>query len=98
MKRFAKPDKQMPEWEEICATAMSVQNIHLMASKLNIGGFWSSHTWAKACRDSPEFKKYLNLEEEDKVMGAFLLGKYDLDKSSKFKSSRTPMENKIQWR
>lgn len=96
MKRYAKPDKKMPEWEETCAVAMSVQNMQLMAAKLNIGSFWSSHTWAKYCRDSPEFKKYLNLEEEDKIMGALVFGKYDSDKT--FKSARTPMETKIQRR
>ena len=35
MKRQAKPEKLLPEWEEICAVAMSVQNMHLMATSLN---------------------------------------------------------------
>ena len=46
MKRQARPDKRLPEWEEICAVAMSVQNMHLMLTSLSqVGGFWSSHTW-----------------------------------------------------
>lgn len=50
MKRQAKPEKLMPEWEELCATAMAVQNIHLQATAMDIGVFWSSHTWCKDCR------------------------------------------------
>jgi nitroreductase len=31
-----------PEWEEISAVAMAVQNMHLMACSLGLGGKWSS--------------------------------------------------------
>ena len=34
----AKQEKVMPEWEELSATACSVQNIYLMAHALGIGG------------------------------------------------------------
>ena len=47
MRRQAVPDKRMPEWEEMCATAASVQNMHLMAAGMGLGAFWSSHTWCK---------------------------------------------------
>ena len=40
MKRQAKPNKRLPEWEEICAVACAVQNMHLMATSMNhIGAF-----------------------------------------------------------
>lgn len=42
MKRKALPDKLMPEWEEVAATACAVQNMHLMATSLGIAGYWSS--------------------------------------------------------
>ena len=43
----------MPEWEEMCAVAMSVQNMQLQAAALgNVGCFWSSHTWCKDARES----------------------------------------------
>ena len=35
MKRQARPDRRLPEWEEISAVAMSVQNIYLMTTTLN---------------------------------------------------------------
>jgi len=97
MKRKALPDKLLPEWEEICATACSVQNIHLALTGLpGWGGFWSSHTWCKHARDSKEFKEYLGLESEDRVFGAFILGKVAPGK--KFKSTRGKWEDKITWR
>ncbi|MBT8265363.1 MAG: nitroreductase, partial [Bacteroidia bacterium] len=36
------PNESLPEWEEIAATAMSVQNLWLMATELGLGGYWSS--------------------------------------------------------
>ena len=42
MRRQSKPDKRLPEWEEICSVAMSVQNMHLITTKLDhVGGYWS---------------------------------------------------------
>lgn len=53
MKRQALPEKLMPEWEELCAVAMAVQNMHLMATSMgDVAAFWSSHTWCKDARDS----------------------------------------------
>ncbi len=69
----------MPEWEEIFAVAMSVQNMHLMATAMGDGaGFWSSHTWCKRARDSREMRNFLNLSGEDRVFGAFLLIKVQI--------------------
>ena len=96
MKRF--PDK-VPEWEEICAVAMSVQNMHLMANALDVGGFWSSQTWSRRCRDDPVYKKYVGLDgPEDRVFGAFLIGKVDPEVKAKVKSSRGNIEDKICWK
>jgi len=101
MKR-QQPDEdgnRMPEWEEICAVAMSVQNMHLMATSIgDIAGFWSSHTWCKRARDSKEMRQFLNLDyDEDRVFGAFLLGRYDSNKKH-FRSARTPIMEKVQIR
>merc|ERR1719322_1065118 len=52
MKRQALADKKLPEWEEICAVASSVQNLHLaLTSVPGMAGFWSSHTWCRSFRD-----------------------------------------------
>jgi len=88
---------KLPEWEEVSAVAMSVQNMHLMASALDIGGFWSSHTWARKCRDSPEYKqRVLGLEDEaDRAFGAFVIGKVDAETKNKIRSARQSIESKV---
>lgn len=96
MKRQALPDKLLPEWEELCAVATSVQNFHLMATSLGLGVFWSSHTWCKDGRDSAEMKHYLNFKDEDRILGALTVGRYD--PSRKFTSTRTPIDKKLQYR
>jgi len=97
MKRQALLDKRLPEWEEICATAMAVQNLHLAVTSLEgVAGDWSSHTWCKEARDSPELAEHLGLDREDRVFGAFVLGKYDTTK--KFRSKRGDWREKIRWR
>ncbi len=100
MKRQALKDVRLPEWEEICALACSVQNMHLMSTGLeNVGAFWSSHTWCKRARDSKEIKSeyfaHLLDNDEDRVFGAFLLGKYD--SSKKFRSTRSNLARKIHY-
>jgi nitroreductase len=58
----------VPEWEEIAATAMAVQNMYLTCTAYNVGCYWST----------PEAKDYLNeflgLEENEKCYGLFYMG------------------------
>ena len=65
---------------------------------LQVGAFWSSHTWCKSARDSPELrKKYFGSlldDPEDRVFGAFILGTYDNNRK-KFHSSRSDIKTKI---
>jgi nitroreductase len=65
------PRASIPEWEEIAATAMAVQNLWLTAHSLNIGGYWSS----PAIKD--HLHKHIALEPGEKCLGFFYLGKYD---------------------
>ena len=96
MKRQAREDKLMPEWEELSAVAMSVQNIHLMATALGLGCFWSSHTWCKDARESVELKEHFGFEARDKILGCLVLGRYDTSK--KYTSTRGPVLKKVQFR
>ena len=91
--------RRMPEWEEICAVATSVQNIHLMITAMeDIAGYWSSQTWCRRARDSKEMREYLNLiGDEDRVFGAFAIGRYDSN-AKKFRSIRRPIWDKVQFR
>lgn len=92
----------LPEWEEICAVAMAVQNMHLMTAAMeDVGGFWSSHTWCRRARDSPEFRRFVGFDDatasEDRIFGAFVLGKVDPKKRSAFRSTREDIQKKLVW-
>ena len=96
MKRQAK-EQRLPEWEEISAVAMSVQNMHLMTTTLDrVGGYWSSLNWCRLARDSGELKQTyfgeLLDDPEDRIFGAFVLGKYAEGKT--FRSVRSDIQLK----
>ena len=96
MRRQALPDKRMPEWEEMCATACSVQNLHLMATSMGIGGYWSSQTWCKDAWESEDVKEHFNISKEDRFLGAFTIGQ--VDPSTKFRSTRRPILDTVEFR
>jgi len=83
------PKKSIPEWEEIAATAMAVQNMWLAASSLNIGMYWST----------PEFKNQLHqlisLKEGEKCYGFLYLGKFE--KNSTLLERQSSIEDKTEW-
>ncbi|WP_019037894.1 nitroreductase family protein [Psychroflexus tropicus] len=65
------PKGKPPEWEEISAVAMAVQNMWLACTALSIGAYWSS----------PSLKDlvggYFDLQEGESCLGFFYMGKYD---------------------
>lgn len=63
--------ESIPEWEEIAATAMAVQNMWLTASSIGIGAYWSSPGIIKFLGD------FIPLAEGEKCIGLFYLGNYD---------------------
>lgn len=64
-------NESVPEWEEIAATAMAVQNMWLTASTMQIGTYWSSPGVIQFLGD------FVTLSEGEKCIGLFYLGKYD---------------------
>lgn len=66
--------ERIPEWEEIAATAMAVQNIWIYASTLDMGGYWS--TGAPAVE---ALRQRLTLQEGEKILGMFFLGRHDYE-------------------
>jgi nitroreductase len=85
------PKKSVPEWEEIAATAMAVQNIWLTASELGIGMYWSS---PKAI-ESETVKNFLELANEESCLGFLYMGYPEsiIDQ----KANRSPISEKIVW-
>lgn len=59
----------VPEWEEIAATSMAVQNMYLTATAHEIGCYWSSPGIIS------HLNEYLDLEENQRCLGLFYLGK-----------------------
>ncbi|GMN11529.1 hypothetical protein MTsPCn9_25930 [Croceitalea sp. MTPC9] len=82
------PNESLPEWEEVAATAMAVQNMWLTATDLGIGSYWSS----------PGLIKYMNeffdLNDGERCLGFFYLGYYD---EELLEGTRQPIENKTVW-
>lgn len=58
----------LPEWEEVAATAMAVQNMWLRATELGIGSYWSTPT------NMIFFNEFLPLEKGEKCLGFFYMG------------------------
>lgn len=64
------PKEAIPEWEEIAAVSMSVQNMWLMAHDLGYGCYWSS---PKSFANMEEFDS-ITVSEYDKFLGFLYLG------------------------
>jgi len=58
----------VPEWEEIAATSMAVQNMYLTCTANNIGCYWSSPKIVDHLKDA------LTIEENQKCLGLFYMG------------------------
>lgn len=67
------PKEQIPEWEEVAATAMAVQNMWLTASQYGLGAYWSSPSFI----NTESCKKFLLLEERERCLGFFYLGHHE---------------------
>lgn len=80
--------EQLPEWEEIAATAMAVQNLWLTATSLGLGGYWSS----------PELIKYMDefftLNQGERCLGFFYLG---YPEGPRPERTPNPIEEKVEW-
>tara|TARA_R110002124_G_scaffold120895_6_gene278969 strand:- start:26522 stop:27076 length:555 start_codon:yes stop_codon:yes gene_type:complete len=83
------PNESIPEWEEIAATAMAVQNMWLVAHTMKIGAYWGS----------PSVVKYMNeffeMNEGEQCLGFFYMGKYDEELPEGHRA--TPIDEKTVW-
>ena len=79
----------LPEWEEIAATAMAVQNLWISCVNSNIGGYWSTPKYINKLRT------FLKLNADEICLGFFYLGVHDSKKTNK--TRRDNISDKIQW-
>ncbi|HKK88072.1 MAG TPA: nitroreductase [Saprospiraceae bacterium] len=63
--------ERVPEWEELAAVSMAVQNLWLGCLRNGVGGYWSTPKWRESLSDA------LQLKENEKCLGFFYLGHYD---------------------
>lgn len=61
----------VPDWEEISAVSMAVQNMYLTCTANNIGCYWSSPKIVEQLKDA------LTIEENQQCLGLFYMGSLD---------------------
>ena len=79
---------RVPEWEEIAAVSMAVQNIWLSCYVNNIGSYWST----PALKD--DYAKHSGLNSNQKSLGFFFMGSYKHVETPKL---REGLESKVEW-
>ena len=62
---------KVPQWEELAATAMAVQNMYLTCNAHQIGCYWSTP------KEAENLNKFLNLEDNQMCLGLFYMGKLE---------------------
>jgi nitroreductase len=67
---------------------MSVQNMWLMCTKLNIGSYWSSPKIIDSIHE------FTNLNKGEKCLGIFYMGNYDKEINTRIPR---PIEDKVIW-
>jgi nitroreductase len=81
--------KRIPEWEEMAAVSMAVQNMWLTATDLGLGAFWAT----------PPFLIYiqsmLELKPGQQLLGFFFVGHVAMDFPS---PGRVPVSQKVIWK
>jgi nitroreductase len=82
------PEARVPEWEEIAAVSMAVQNIWLGCTERNLGCYWSSPSFIV---DAPDFP---GLQPGERCLGLFYIGHHNLPE---LPGKRQPVGEKVRW-
>ena len=83
------PNESLPEWEEVAATSMAIQNMWLASKSLGIGMYWSSPGFKDKLAD------FLPLETGEKCLGFLYLGQFDGELEDLERQSS--IDEKTQW-
>lgn len=78
----------VPEWEEVAAVSMAVQNMWLCCTEMGIGCYWSSPGLIK------HVDGFFDLSKGERCLGFFYMGYYDGKISSE---SRNSIHKKTVW-
>ena len=85
------PKESLPEWEEIAAVSMAVQNIWLSAADFGIGMYWATPKPSS----SEAVASFLKLDTNERCFGFLYLGYAETNPDQK--AVRTPIEDKTLW-
>lgn len=83
------PKERVPEWEELAATAMAVQNMWLTCTANKVGCYWSSPKLISYVGD------FFEMKEGESCLGFFYLGNYDAIPDHKIE--KKPIGDKVEW-
>lgn len=83
------PGKRLPEWEEIAAVSMAVQNMWLHATELDLGAFWATPAFINLLND------ILEIQDGQKCLGFFYVGNIMVDYPS---PGRGDIGAKVEWK
>lgn len=83
---------KISELEEIEAVACAVQNMHLYASTLGLGAYWSSPPAVL----SDDFRDFVGLSSAGKVLGLFYVG-WPKQGFQWPTGRRQPIDSKVRW-
>ena len=81
--------ESVPEWEEIAATAMAVQNMWLTCVENNIGCYWSSPKYMSLMND------FFKLKNNQRCLGFFYMGGYI--HKNQLPTNRKLLSEKVEW-
>ncbi len=83
------PKASIPEWEEVAATAMAVQNMWLTCTANQIGCYWSSPVLIN------DMDQFFDFEEGESCLGFFYMGHYEHTEMIPIK--RNSITDKVVW-
>lgn len=90
--------RRYPEREEVAAVACAVQNMHIMATALQLAAYWSS--WYDHFAESSEGAAFHGLDalRGDRWLGVFCIGAGDAQKMGSYRATRRPISELASWR
>ncbi len=83
------PARRLPEWEEVAAVSMAVQNMWLTATEMELGAFWATPAFISL------FDGLLGIEDGQKSLGFFYIGEVLMDFPS---PGRGDINGKVEWK
>ena len=81
--------ERIPEWEEVAAVSMAVQNMWLSATDLGLGAFWATPPFLTLIHP------FLELKPGQKLLGFFFVGHVSMEYPS---PGRGPVSEKVTWK